>query len=230
MDIPKRSTAQADGGCHIRKTAVDQHHISGIYGNIRTCANGNTNIRSRQSRGIIDTIAYHHDVTILREAADHFFFAIRQNPRDDLVYSCTRSDRLGCLYPVARQHDDMHAHIFQFCDRLRTVLFHLICHTDHTVKLILAGEKERCLSLLCQKFDLMALCKSRKRVLGKRCDKFFLATVNAFATPQPRQTIACHALKSLYRIRDNVLCLSVGDHCFGKRMFALAFQGCRQCQ
>ena len=75
------SAAQADGGGHIAQAALHQHNVSGVNRNIRTGANGNTDIRAGQGRCIVDAISHEGKFAVFRLTCQKFFYLIHFVPR-----------------------------------------------------------------------------------------------------------------------------------------------------
>ena len=111
--------------------ALHQHDVRRVDGDVRACADGDTDVRARQSRGVVDAVADHGHLAAPPELADHALLAVREDARDDLIHARLRTDGLGGALVIARHHDDIDAHILQLAYGLRAVWLDDVRHGDH---------------------------------------------------------------------------------------------------
>ena len=130
MDISESSPAQADSCRHIAQAAFHQNHVCRVNRHIRSCPDGNSDIRPGESRGVIDSIAYHGHLPLFSELSDHSLLAVRKDSGNYLVHSGLSADGFRRPLIVSGQHDDTDSHILKLLHRLRAVLLDNISHCD----------------------------------------------------------------------------------------------------
>ena len=148
MDIAQRCAAEPDRRRHIGKSALHQHHICCINGNICSCPYGNSYIRSGKGRCVIDPIAYHSRLAACLQPGDHSLLSIRKDAGNHFVHTCLAADRPCRPFIVSCKHNHMDAHIFQLGNGLSAVFLHHIRHSDHSKQFSIPAEKQRRLSFL----------------------------------------------------------------------------------
>ena len=150
MDIAERRPAEADRRRHVRETALHQHDVRGVDGDVRSRADGNTGISPGQCRSVVDAVADHCRFPHRLQGADHFLLAGGKNVGDNLVHPRLAANRFRCPAVIARQHDDAQPHTLKLGNGLATVLLDGIRHRDHPQAPAVPGKKERRFPLLRQ--------------------------------------------------------------------------------
>ena len=221
MYILHSLTAQPQCGRNIAESAVHQHHIRRVDGNIRSRTDGDAGICPCQSRRIIDSVPDHSDLALLFQSAYYGLLAGRQNARDNLVHTGLPSDRPGGTLVVPRQHDHMDAHISELPDRLRAVLLDGIRHRDHSGEPVVLCEIQTGFSFLCK---FLCPVKDRLRHRAFLLYKIKISPGQRPAAPHPMQSVTADGLKSRDIGGYDPLRFRPGQHCPRQRMLTLSFQ------
>ena len=222
MDVAERRTAQTYCRCHIGQSALHKDYVCCVNRDIGSRTDRDTDVRSGQCRGIIDTVADHcHSFVFLLEASDHALLAIRKHARDNLIHAGFLADGSGGALIVSGQHDNMDSHVLKLLDRLRAVLLHHIRNCNDSGKHTILREEQRCLSCLCK---LLRLLLQRRIALGLCEDKLQIASGKPLAIPYGGQSVARKCLKFGHLIHHKPVFLRLAKDRLGKRMFALLLQ------
>ena len=150
VDVPQCGPAHADGGGHIGKAALHQHHVRRVDGHVGARADGDADIRPGQGRGIVDAVAHHGHLSLLLQLADDALLAVREHTGDDLVHAGLGADGLGGALVVSGEHDHSDAHVPHLPDSLGAVLLDDIGHGDNAHQLLVLAEEQGRLTLLRQ--------------------------------------------------------------------------------
>ena len=161
MNIAQRCSAQANCRRHIAKSALHQNHICCINGNVCSGADRNTHISSGQSRCIVNAISNHGNLTILLQASDNRFFAIRKHSGDHLIYADLITNCFRSAFIITGQHNDPQSHTLHLFNSRKTVFLDHICNCDNTKQFAIFCKKEWCLTLT-------------RQAVRYQCDQFFL--------------------------------------------------------
>ena len=221
VDVAQGNAAQADGGRHVRKPGVHQHHVCRINGNIGACADGDAGIGTGQSRGVVDAIAHHRHLAVGLQLADDRFLAVRQHACNDLVHTGLPPDGVGSALVVAGEHHHADAHGLQLPDGTGTVLLDGVSHCNDAQQTARPAEEEGCL----------ALCGEGCGLLLQLCghgdfgaNKGRIAAKDLHAIHLCGKAVARQCGKVGYLGGAQLPCLGAGQHSLGQRVFALAFQ------
>ena len=223
MDIVQSSAAQADGGGHIAQAALHQHNVSGVNRNIRTGANGNTDIRAGQGRCIVDAVAHHGHAALVFQAADHSFLAIGQHTGNHFVHTGLCPNGFGGTLVIAGQHHNTDAHALQFTHSLRAVLLDDVRHRDNALHGAILGKEQRGLALGGQCFG--AGCHLLRHRHAKGLHQLGVAAVQGTAVQHSRQAVAGQSLEICHLGGGQVVFLCLLQHSAGQRVFTLLLQG-----
>ena len=102
MDGSQGGLAEGDGGCHGGQVAADEGDVAGFDGDVAAGADGKTDIRLGEGRGIIDAIADHGDLRAFTlELLDCAGFVGRQDLSHDTADADFVGDGRGGLLIVA---------------------------------------------------------------------------------------------------------------------------------
>ena len=160
MDIAECRPAHPDCCRNIAQSALHQHNICSINGNICSRSNRDSYICSRQSRSIIDPISDHCHLSFFLQWTDHCLFSFRQHTCNDFIHSCLLSDCFCGTLIISGQHNHPDSHILQFFYCLWTVFFDDICNRNDSDQFLIFYKEQRSLSLLCKLLCLL-LCRIR---------------------------------------------------------------------
>ncbi len=147
-NVAQRRAAEPDGGGHVAHAAFHKHNVRRVDGDVRSGADGETDVRARKRRGIVDAVAHHGDLAALAQLPDHGLLAVREYSGDDGVHAGLRADGGGGAGIVACEHHDAKTHALELPDGFGGVGFHDVRHSDHAEKLIIAGEVQRRFALV----------------------------------------------------------------------------------
>ena len=168
MNIPQGRSAQPDGCRHIAEPAFHQYHIRRVNGNIGTCSDGNSDVRSCKSRRVVNSVTYHGHFSFSGKGTNDTFLPFRQYTRDDFVDAGLFADGFGGPLIVAGKHYHMNSHILQFSDRLRTVFLNDIRNRDNAGQHTVPAEKQRRLAFFGKFFRLFFQKIGNLRVLADK--------------------------------------------------------------
>ena len=230
MNVPDNGAAQLDCRRCVFQRVLHQYDVGRFNGNIRSCANSDSDIRARQSRGVVNPVSYHGNLMpLLLKRTDLSFFFRGQHVGNSFFNAKLFPDRFSGNPVVSRQHDDMKAHFRKPADRRPTRFPNRICHCDNTDQRAVAGKKQRRFSLFCQAPDLRfglprgsaALKESvffHKRRISRKIRK---------AAHDGPYAAACQCLEA-FRLRNTKPVLPRAfRYRLGKGMLASAFGGGR---
>ena len=227
MDVPQGGPAEPDGGGHIAEPAVDQHHIGGVDGHIRSRADGDAQIRPGEGGGIVDAVAHHGHLSLGLQLPDDGLLALRQDAGHHPVHAGLPADGLCRAGVIAGEHDYGHAHLLQLLHCPGAVLPDHIRHGDEPQQPALPAEIQRCFPFLRQR-RAPAGQRLGKRAL--RAQKGFAAAPEELALPAALQSVSGQSAEALHRLRHELLLLRPPQNGPGQRMLAFAFQSRRQRQ
>ena len=227
MDISESCPAQTHSRRNILQAALHQHHICGINGNISSGTNGNTNIRPRQCRRIIDTITCHGYPAFFLQGTDYLFLAIRQYSCDHLRDTGPCSYCPGSSFIITGQHDHTDSHVCQLLHCFRAVLFDHICNSDHTKELVINSKQQRCLSLS-RKLLYLFLCVCRKRNFAADIGK--ASSGQKSISAPSKKTVPGKRLKLCYFFCSKLLFPSVCYDCSCQRMLTVLLERISKCK
>ena len=221
MDVAQGSTAQPDGGGHVRQLGVHQYHVRSVNGYIRACTDGNAGVSAGQGRGIVDAVAHHSHLAVLLQLPDNSLLALRQHPGDHLVHPGLSANGLGGALIIAGQHHNPDTHIPQLPDGLRAVLLDGICHCDNAQQTTCAAKEEgrftlsgQCGSLSLQHSGDRDLCANKSSVAAK----------DLLAFQRGGKAVAWQGSKIGNRGQLQLLFLRIGQHCPRQRVLAATLQ------
>ena len=137
MNIAKRCPTHAHSGRHVAQPAFHKHNIRRINSDIRSCSDGNADIRTGQRRSIVDSVTDHGNLAFFLELSDHTLLTVREDSGNDLVDACLFSDGLCSALVIAGQHDYMDSHVLELPDCLWTVFLDHIRNSDDAHKLLI---------------------------------------------------------------------------------------------
>ena len=221
VDVAQGSTAQPDGGGHVRQLGVHQYYVRSVNGYVRACANGNAGVSAGQGRGIVDAVAHHGYLAVLLQLPDNGLLALGQYPGNHLIHPGLSANGLGGALVVAGQHHHADAHIPQLPDGLRAVLFDGICYRDNAQQTTCAAKEQgrftlsgQCSSLRLQRSGDRDLCANKSSVAAKD-----LLTLQLGGKAVARQ-----GSKIGNRGQLQLLFLRIGQHCPRQRVLAATLQ------
>ena len=156
MDVAQRRAAQTDGGGHVAQTALHQHHVCRVERDVRARADGDAHVRAGERRSVVDAVADHGDLAALAQAADLRFLAVGQYAGDHAVHARGGADGARRAFVVAREHDDLDAHIPQLAHGLRAVGFDDVRHGDDAEESAVFAEQQRRFAVLRKRLAALA--------------------------------------------------------------------------
>ena len=228
MDVTQGCAAQADRRGHIGKPALHEHHICGVDRDVGACADGDADISSCQSRGIVDAVAYHCNFAFLLQGTDHTLFSVRQYACDHFIHARLRSDSLCRAFVIACQHNHMNTHVTKLSDRFGAVFLDDVRHCDDTDQFSIPAEEQRSLSFFGEPVGCFSGIIRNPGILA---DKFQVASTDQRAIHFSGKAIARYSLEAFGIVfPKGRIFLRLYDDRMGERMLTLLFQGIGICQ
>ena len=175
FDVADDRAAQLHGGRDVEKIAAHQHDIRRLDSDVRARTDGNADVCARKGGRVVDAVADHGNLlAALLQAVDLALLILRQHLGHDAVHADLTADGLGGLGVVAREHDDLDAHVRELGNGLRTRGLDDVGHGNKANELAVESEVERRLAVLSQRFAAReqvalfdAVCLHHAAVAGK---------------------------------------------------------------
>ena len=143
-NVAQRRAAEPNGGGNVAHAAFHKHNVRGVDGDVRSGADGETDVRARERRGVVDAVAHHGDLADLAQLSDHGLLAIREHPGHHGVDPGRRADGGGSAGVIAREHHNAKPHALELPDGFGGIGLHNVRHGDHAEKPVVPGKIERC--------------------------------------------------------------------------------------
>ena len=220
-NVAQRRAAEPNGGGNVAHAAFHKHNVRGVDGDVRSGADGKTDVRARERRGVVDAVAHHGDLAALAQLSDHGLLAVRKHPGDNGVHAGARADGGGSAGVIAREHHNAKPHALELPDGFGGVGLHNVRHGDHAEKPVVPGKIERCFPFVRKRGGAL------RNVLRKRglfADEVRVAAADGVSFDLCGESAARHGGK-IDRLRT--LAAAGGkavENGAGERMLALLFQ------
>ena len=222
MNVPQCRTAEANRSGNVAQAALHQHHICRIYGNVRTCAYGNADIRTGKSGSVVYSVANHSDLALVHQLSDNAFLSVGKHACDYLINACLSADSGSGLFIVAREHYHTDAHIFKLSYRLRAVLLDNVRHGYNACKSAVTGEHKWSFALLRKSFGLFLHFLGNIRL---RAYELHASAQKLFSARYCGKSVACKGCEVLGAVGNDIsLCAKVDDR-LCQRVLAVLFKG-----
>ena len=221
MDVAQRRAAQTDGGGHVAQTALHQHHVCRVERDVRARADGDADVRAGECRSVVDAVADHSDLAALAQAADLRFLAVGQYAGDHAVHARGGADGARRAFVVAREHDDLDAHIPQLAHGLRAVGFDDVRHGDDAEESAVFAEQQRRFAVLRKRLAARPHGGGDLRRGGNVGET---AAAERLPVPHGGQAAAGERPEVRDLIRGQAVGLCPGEDRAGERMLALLLE------
>ena len=221
MNVAQGGTAQADGSRHIAETAVHQHHVRSVDGDVCACTNGHADVRPGQGRGVVNAVAHHGDTSMLLQLADDGFLAVGQYPGNHFIHTSLGTNGLSSTLIVAGEHHHTDAHVLELLHRLGTVFLDGVCHGNHAGHLIPCSKEQGCFALRSQGTGFVHEYIGHLHLFA---DEFHTAAQQHLAIQRGGQTVAGQSMKVGNGCCGNAFLLGGQHNSLGKGMLTESFQ------
>ena len=225
LDVPEHRFRQADRADGVEEVALHEHGVRALDRNVRAGADGDAKIRLRERRRVVDAVADHGDaMAVCLELLHHACFAARQHACDDVIDVHAFAHGLCRARVVAREHDDVDAHLLEFCNGRATRLLRLVRCAEHADDALILREQQRRRTVVRERVEVAG---QLRRVRAELSQERGVARRIAMAI-----RLRCHALaerrgKVRHRARRDALLFRFRDDGRRERMLALRFEaGC----
>ena len=225
LDVADHRSAQLHGGGNVQKVAAHQHDVRRLDGDVRTRADSDADVRTREGGRVVDAVADHGDLfATFLQPPDLALLVLRQHLGHHAIHTDLTANGLGGALVVTCEHDHFNAHVGKLGDRLRACGLDNVCHGDETEKPAIAGEEERRLAVLCERFaarkELAVFCMVRLHhaAVARKADSSF---------DRGAKALAGDLLKLLDGQERELLLFRFRNDRFGKRVLGALFK--RRC-
>ena len=132
-DAAHRLLGQVDGGYDVQQVVANEHNVSGLDRNVRAGADGDADVGLGERRRVVDPIADHGDLLAgARLQVFDFAHLLRgQHFGEHVADADLFGDVGGRFLVVAREQDDLEAHLLERVDGQVRLVFDLVGDDDH---------------------------------------------------------------------------------------------------
>src|SRR3989344_3211359 len=140
---------------NVAKIVLDQHDLPGLEGHICPRPNGDPKICCRKRRSVVDAIADESNSFSPSLQLLHFIcFVFREDFRENIADADLSGYRIGGALAISCNHGSMNTELFKTADRIRSVVFHRVGHSNQSCRSISDPDDHDGLAFMLETFEV----------------------------------------------------------------------------
>ena len=125
---------------------MHKNNVGAIDCNVRSGADGDSDIGGSKSRGIVYSVADHCNFSFFFKTANRFFLSFRKNARNNFINADFSGNCVCGPFVVAGEHHSMNSHVFKAGNCFGAFLLNCIRNGDCSEEFSVSAEEKGCFS------------------------------------------------------------------------------------